>query len=662
LPEMEQLVRQARSGDVDAFTQLVERFQHMAYGYAYAYLNDFDLAQDAAQEAFIEAYRSLADLREAATFPAWFKRILFKYCDRQVRSRRPPPAPLDEIVEPVSDLPSPPDAAERNELARCVRSAIYELPIDQRVATTLFYINGYSQQEIAEFLEVPPKTVKSRLHTSRQKLKQRMVDMMEDELKNHGLPDDFTRQTVEQAVQQARELNNAGQFNQAEGVLRQAISHAPGHPDALKELNRSIMRGQVYQHGRWDLLPELVRHGQAILAVDASEDIRRELAHTLLAIPAMPAAIDFLRQWNEVSGPDLERLGMLSWATACTGDYDIAAELWRDLLTYTRGDEAHNPGPTLALIAHSLVDCFASAGQIERASEFAQQGWAVAQQGPAATISGRLPVDAAALMWLKTLFQAGLSYQDAARMLLTNLDPDEPDTSGLRLCLRAYFEDPHVLTLDWLNFVRACMLAGDYERFGKLRFEITAPLRMRGLPQAHINLGQSTWALLDASPDPHAERLKLPWNWERFNFFSFVDQKDWDAVERISWQGIRELEMDSNASGVIVACAATGKPTPPELLHAAHQGGIESVDSYGLYGWYMLAREAAAAGDSPQAFEALTRSLGYWSNPPLLMMNVWENDTRWGTLRETAEFRRIFQEKRDRIGPIHGMLHYFPGW
>jgi DNA-directed RNA polymerase specialized sigma24 family protein len=71
---LEDLVRQAQHGDREAFTEIVTRFQNMAYGYAYALLGDFAQAEDAAQEAFIEVYLSIHNLHEPAAFPSWFKR------------------------------------------------------------------------------------------------------------------------------------------------------------------------------------------------------------------------------------------------------------------------------------------------------------------------------------------------------------------------------------------------------------------------------------------------------------------------------------------------------------------------------------------------------------------------------------------------------------
>ena len=67
--ELGSLVVRARSGSLDAYGAIVRRFQDLAYGYAYSLLGDFHLAEDVAQEAFLEAYRHLVDLREPAAFP-----------------------------------------------------------------------------------------------------------------------------------------------------------------------------------------------------------------------------------------------------------------------------------------------------------------------------------------------------------------------------------------------------------------------------------------------------------------------------------------------------------------------------------------------------------------------------------------------------------------
>jgi RNA polymerase sigma factor (sigma-70 family) len=190
--QLQPLVARAQAGDLEAFGRIVDRFRDMAYGYAYSLLGDFELAADATQEAFVQAYRGLAGLRDPRAFPGWLKRIVFTSCTRATRGRRPATERLDSVAEVPASGPGPAELAEQRELQRHVIEAIGGLPNDERAVTTLFYINGYSHHEIADFLEVPLTTVKSRLHTSRRRLKERMLGMVSDYLQGHATPPEFT--------------------------------------------------------------------------------------------------------------------------------------------------------------------------------------------------------------------------------------------------------------------------------------------------------------------------------------------------------------------------------------------------------------------------------------------------------------------------------------
>jgi hypothetical protein len=99
------------------------------------------------------------------------------------------------------------------------------------------------------------------------------------------------------------------------------------------------------------------------------------------------------------------------------------------------------------------------------------------------------------------------------------------------------------------------------------------------------------------------------------------------------------------------------------VVQALKEGGIEAVDGYGLFGWYLQARVALAEGWIKEALDALRTALDYWSNPPLgIFARLWENDRAWDALRDDPRYRRIWADKRARIGPVHGQLHYFPDW
>lgn len=180
------LVQLAQSGEVGAFCEIVRRFQNMAVGYAYSLLKDFHSAEDASQEAFLQAWRDLGSLENVSAFPLWLKRIIFKKCNRQTRRKRVKTVELNEAMEVMSNNPNPAESAMRSEMQRNVAKAIEDLPQLERSIVALFYIDEYSQKEIAEFLGVPASTVNNRLASSRKQLKARMMNMVDDMMKSHA--------------------------------------------------------------------------------------------------------------------------------------------------------------------------------------------------------------------------------------------------------------------------------------------------------------------------------------------------------------------------------------------------------------------------------------------------------------------------------------------
>jgi RNA polymerase sigma factor (sigma-70 family) len=658
--EMVVLVRKAQQGDSEAYEEIVRRFQDMAYGCAYAYLNDFHLAQDAAQEAFIEAYACLPDLREARAFPAWFKRIVFKHCDRLTRRKSHPIIPLESLGEIASTNPSPAVIVEQEEVGNRVRNAIHALPVNERVVTTLFYINGYSQQEIANFLDLPTQTVKSRLHDSRQRLKERMLDMVQDELKANPLPGSFTQQTMEQAVARAGVLNQERHFDEAELLLRQVLAQSPEHPEALKELNRTLMWGSVYGQGRWDLLLELVRQGKTILKVSDDETIHQELARTLLAVPAMPEAIAFIESWINKKGVNLEKLGMLSWAKGCAGNLAEAEAIWGEMTALAQQSASEEVLRFVPFASYTLVDCFAEAGELPAAQKIAQQAWELCGELGSIPEGGDL---GGVTGWMMIFHQAKLDFQDLTHFLLQRTQAQtNPKAQAAALCLRAWVDEPQAVVAGWLEWVLIQIAAGEWQHLEQSRLSILGALRKRGFWAEANQLAQATWARLRDSSAPGAEKASIPWDWERFNPLGAIQSQAWEAAEQLSRQEMLERGLQAGGPWAIVIAAGSGAPTPAALVQAVEENGIQSVDEYGLFGWYLVAREAAAAGDEGKAFDALGKSLAYWSNPPYGYDKIWEKDPRWGNLRLHPQFKRIFAEKRQRIGPIYGQLHYFPGW
>ena len=175
-------VTRAQGGDTRAFDALVRRFQDPAVAYARTLLHGPAAAEDAAQEAFVQAWRDLPRLMEAAAFGAWLRRIVFKFCDRDRRSARPT-LPLAETLTLPENL-EPAWMAERADDAARVHTAIQALPCPLREATLLYYLTGHDIKEIAAFLDLPPSTVKNRLHAARKQLRKELWTMAETTLEH----------------------------------------------------------------------------------------------------------------------------------------------------------------------------------------------------------------------------------------------------------------------------------------------------------------------------------------------------------------------------------------------------------------------------------------------------------------------------------------------
>jgi RNA polymerase sigma factor (sigma-70 family) len=205
------IVARAREGEADAFGVLVRRFQDMAVGYGYSILHDFQLAEDAAQEAFFEAYRTLPKLREPAAFAGWFRRIVFKQCDRITRRRLVTTVPLDAVPEPAQSKDEEERKAE-------MFDAVRQLPEHERAAMTLFYIGGYSMEEVATFLEVPVSTVKGRLHSARERLRTMLLDTVADDLRARR---PSRNETFATAIVDLLKAARAGDVERVKGLLKE---------------------------------------------------------------------------------------------------------------------------------------------------------------------------------------------------------------------------------------------------------------------------------------------------------------------------------------------------------------------------------------------------------------------------------------------------------
>jgi len=168
------LIHAARQGGVEAFNALVLIYQTGIYNLAYRIIGDPAAAADATQEAFISAYRNLAQFRDGS-FRAWLSRIATNACYDELRRRqRRPTVSLDDPALEIhwaSTAETPEGAAQRAELNRAIQDCLSGLPEDQRTVVILCDVQGFDYQEIATITGQALGTVKSRLSRARGRLR-----------------------------------------------------------------------------------------------------------------------------------------------------------------------------------------------------------------------------------------------------------------------------------------------------------------------------------------------------------------------------------------------------------------------------------------------------------------------------------------------------------
>jgi len=178
----EELVARATAGDQDAFAQLVTRWERPIYALAYRTLRREEEARDVVQDAFLRAYRGLKGFKGEAKFSSWLYRITLNLCrDWMRKERRAPVAQVPEGTDPLdlADQQAAPtesveDLVARREMSAAVQLAMAELPEEQRTAIMLKEYHGLTFQEIAEMLDCPLSTVKTRLYQGLSVLRRRL--------------------------------------------------------------------------------------------------------------------------------------------------------------------------------------------------------------------------------------------------------------------------------------------------------------------------------------------------------------------------------------------------------------------------------------------------------------------------------------------------------
>jgi len=167
------LVDRARLDDLDAFEEIVRARMDAVYRLTFAILGDEADARDAAQETFVTAWRQIGRLRDADRFDAWFQRIAVNAARMTHRARRRRGVreiPASRMAGGMTDLPA--TANQTDSDAQTLDAAMWRLPVEQRSILVLHHLEGRPVAELADILDIPVGTAKSRLHTARRALQQ----------------------------------------------------------------------------------------------------------------------------------------------------------------------------------------------------------------------------------------------------------------------------------------------------------------------------------------------------------------------------------------------------------------------------------------------------------------------------------------------------------
>jgi RNA polymerase sigma-70 factor (ECF subfamily) len=183
------LVQRVQKGDKTAFDLLVRKYQHKVVKLVTRYLRDPADAEDVAQEAFIKAYRAIPQFRGDSAFYTWLYRIAINTAKNAIVSRDRSPVEFDLDLQNVeesnsmqarlADSETPESLLQTEEIRETVNRAIEALPEDLRTAIVLRELEGLSYEDIAQAMDCPVGTVRSRIFRAREAIDKRLSEVFE---------------------------------------------------------------------------------------------------------------------------------------------------------------------------------------------------------------------------------------------------------------------------------------------------------------------------------------------------------------------------------------------------------------------------------------------------------------------------------------------------
>ena len=179
------LIERTKNGDRTAFDDLIYKYERRAYQYAYRLTSSSEEASDIVSDAFVRVYNAIHNFKGQSAFTTWLYRIITNcYLDARKRDRNKQTVSLDNAMQTddgdferqVEDEgPGPDELVEKNERERLVQTALQKIPEYQRAMLVMYHVENLTYEEIAEALDLPIGTVKSRLNRARLSLRDQLT-------------------------------------------------------------------------------------------------------------------------------------------------------------------------------------------------------------------------------------------------------------------------------------------------------------------------------------------------------------------------------------------------------------------------------------------------------------------------------------------------------
>lgn len=187
IEEEKKLIRKINEGQLDAFRQIIEKYQRLVSAIVYKMIHQSADHEDLCQDIFLKVYRNLSNFRGDSKLSVWISRIAYTSCLNQIkRNARFKSGSLDNTFlntngqEKINELPAlisnPEQQLEKKELKLFLREQVSQLSLEYRTALTLYHWQGMDYQEISQIMGVPVNTLKSYIYRARKELKDRLIN------------------------------------------------------------------------------------------------------------------------------------------------------------------------------------------------------------------------------------------------------------------------------------------------------------------------------------------------------------------------------------------------------------------------------------------------------------------------------------------------------